>query len=297
VDFNLKIGDKFTKDEIEAKFNTNFGRSIRGITLSKWEDETRYILLFSRADGPYTDKFEGDVLYYDGEGQNKDQELTDSNKALIESNETGRAIYGFRQYEPRGRWEYLGILEVLDYSYMKKNGFMTYEFKLRKRDLDIPPEISIEQEDIEFLTQEAPELTDDTDYDYYKRKKRDAAFSRIIKEIYDNSCSVCGKKRFTNSGYPEVEAAHIYPKSKDGSDDPRNGLSLCKLHHWAFDNGLFSIGNDFTIKINSRIAADDNYEEIWKYQDEKISLPLKNKYNPDILFLTEHRKLHEFNLL
>jgi hypothetical protein len=41
------------------------------------------------------------------------------------------------------------------------------------------------------------------------------------------------------------QAAHIVPKNKNGTDDPRNGLTLCRAHHWAFDAGLFTPSNEF----------------------------------------------------
>jgi hypothetical protein len=41
-----------------------------------------------------------------------------------------------------------------------------------------------------------------------------------------------------------LDAAHVCSKKEDGSDDPRNGLVLCSLHHRAFDAGLFAISPD-----------------------------------------------------
>ncbi len=38
-----------------------------------------------------------------------------------------------------------------------------------------------------------------------------------------------------------LDAAHVIPKGSDGSDDARNGLALCVLHHRLFDAGLFAI--------------------------------------------------------
>ncbi|WP_244531481.1 HNH endonuclease [Halogranum amylolyticum] len=58
-----------------------------------------------------------------------------------------------------------------------------------------------------------------------------------------------GKSRETPSGDPEVEAAHIYPRSENGADDPRNGLALCKLHHWAFDSGWLAVSDDYEILV------------------------------------------------
>jgi hypothetical protein len=53
---------------------------------------------------------------------------------------------------------------------------------------------------------------------------------------YGKKCAVC------EIGVGEMlVAAHIRGKAEDGSDDARNGLVLCKNHHAAFDNGLFSI--------------------------------------------------------
>lgn len=294
MDVDLSIGEELTKEEIEDKFNTNFGSRIKGITLRVWEDGTPYIILFSRADGPYSDKIEGRVLYYDGEGQNKDQELTPANNALIKANEIDRTIYGFRQNE-KGKWVYMGVLEVLDYSYIPKEGFMTYEFKLQQTGLEIPEILSFESKEVVELVKDEPKLKDESTYDTVKRKRRNDAFRKLVKQIYNNTCAVCGKRRFTNAGNPEVEAAHIYPKSKDGTDDLRNGISLCKLHHWAFDNGLFAINDDYSIKVKDWIKRDRNYEEIYFFENLKINLPEDERFRPDSIYLNEHRKNHGFD--
>src|SRR5690242_634591 len=53
----------------------------------------------------------------------------------------------------------------------------------------------------------------------------------------------------------EVEAAHIVPHSEKGKDDILNGLSLCHLHHWAFDAGWFAVGDNFTIQVSSKVKS------------------------------------------
>ncbi|NIT56193.1 MAG: hypothetical protein GWN00_08130, partial [Aliifodinibius sp.] len=70
--------------------------------------------------------------------------------------------------------------------------------------------------------------------------KRDKAFRDIVVHEYDFSCAVCETKFHLND-LIEATAAHIIPKHKDGSDDPRNGLALCRTHHWAFDSGIFTL--------------------------------------------------------
>ena len=61
-------------------------------------------------------------------------------------------------------------------------------------------------------------------------------FKFRVFQRYGRQCAVCGMS------IPDVlDAAHIRPKNKRGSDDPRNGLVLCATHHRAFDSGLFTI--------------------------------------------------------
>jgi len=268
---------------------------IKGISPGKWDDKTPYILIFSRGDGPYSDKIENDILYYDGEGEGKDQELTRDNRLLKEANTNGRTIYGFRKENKESQWRYLGILQLLDCHYVRKGEFMKYEFRFRIEGIPSFTKKIQENVDIRRISvSEHPELTDDRRYSKVQRLARNKAFSDQIKKIYDFKCAVCGKRRFSSANYPEVEAAHIFPKDKNGSDDLRNGIALCKLHHWAFDTGLFSIADDFSIIIEERIREDPNYNEISKFEGKKIHLPLDKKLYPHSIFLKKHREIQGF---
>ena len=57
-----------------------------------------------------------------------------------------------------------------------------------------------------------------------------------VKRRYGNSCLLCDVRVSEL-----LDAAHIRPKKNQGSDDPRNGLLLCSLHHRAFDAQMFGI--------------------------------------------------------
>ena len=51
-----------------------------------------------------------------------------------------------------------------------------------------------------------------------------------------------------------AEAAHIIPRGRRGIDDVRNGFCACKIHHWAFDEGLISLLPDSRrIVVSNRI--------------------------------------------
>lgn len=72
-----------------------------------------------------------------------------------------------------------------------------------------------------------------------RERSEQAAFRIDVMSRQGPQCTVCG------FGLLEaLEAAHLVPKSANGSDDPRNGIVLCVLHHRLFDAGLFKIDPD-----------------------------------------------------
>jgi putative restriction endonuclease len=84
----------------------------------------------------------------------------------------------------------------------------------------------------------------------------------------------------------EVEAAHIVPHSAHGKDDILNGLALCRLHHWAFDVGWFTLEDNFKIlasrKIND-LSTDfgkmENYNFMGQLSKENSIISLPNEYD------------------
>lgn len=68
---------------------------------------------------------------------------------------------------------------------------------------------------------------------------RDAAFRRIVLDVYDYTCAACGA-RLVMGNDALVEAAHIVPFSIERNDKPTNGLALCPNHHWAMDRFLIA---------------------------------------------------------
>lgn len=142
---------------------------------------------------------------------------------------------------------------------------------------------------------ETPELREDeTEYTETYRRARSAAFSKGVKRAYDYHCAICGAERQSPTGRPEVEAAHIYPRSENGREDIRNGLALCKLHHWAFDNGWLSVRDRYEVLVRERPEL-PGYEEFVELRDADLHLPNREELHPARLFLQEHRALHGFS--
>jgi putative restriction endonuclease len=78
---------------------------------------------------------------------------------------------------------------------------------------------------------------------------RSVAFRLSVTKLYGFTCAVCGESLKSPRGMMELDAAHIVPRSRLGADDARNGIALCKRHHWAFDGGLFGIGSQREIIV------------------------------------------------
>lgn len=78
------------------------------------------------------------------------------------------------------------------------------------------------------------------------RRIRDTAMARVIKELYDFSCQVCGIQIEAFEGRLYAEGAHVRPLGRPhlGSDNQANLLCLCPNHHTQLDVGGMLISND-----------------------------------------------------
>lgn len=87
---------------------------------------------------------------------------------------------------------------------------------------------------------------------------RDQGFKRTMRRIYDHRCALCGIRVTTAEGHTAVVGAHIIPWSISHNDDPRNGLSLCRLCHWTFDEGLITINLDYVVRTSPQLISMGN---------------------------------------
>jgi hypothetical protein len=87
---------------------------------------------------------------------------------------------------------------------------------------------------------------------------RDQGFRRAIVKAYDHRCAICGVRIVTADGHTAVAAAHIIPWSYSHNDDPRNGLALCHLCHWTFDEGLVTLTDRYQVKTSPQLAVTSN---------------------------------------
>ncbi len=137
-----------------------------------------------------------------------------------------------------------------------------------------------------------PSLTDESETEETTRASRSEAFRVGVRKIYDYECAVCGVEVYgPGDGSAFVESAHIYPKSEGGGDDLRNGLCLCKQHHWAFDEGWFTVTDDHTVRVHPKLPDDSDYDFIREHDGETLHLPDDERFHPHPLFLEARREL------
>jgi putative restriction endonuclease len=103
-----------------------------------------------------------------------------------------------------------------------------------------------------------PLVQETIEEDIYKPTARDQGFRRIVVSTYDHRCALCGVRIITPEGHTVVDAAHIIPWGRSKNDDIRNGMALCKLCHWAFDEGMMGVSDSYAVITSRQIAANPN---------------------------------------
>lgn len=131
-------------------------------------------------------------------------------------------------------------------------------------------------------------------------KIRKRGFRLAVLESYDYSCAYCGMKiQSPDSMLWEVEAAHIVPHRLKGKDDIWNAIAFCHLHHWAFDVGWFTLLDDYTVRISSKINnlspdlgkfGETHFLTDFNSSKSKILLPFKEEIYPHKNSLNWHRQ-------
>lgn len=134
------------------------------------------------------------------------------------------------------------------------------------------------------------------------KQGRDIKFRLQVVPLYRYSCALCRIKMLLPSGVALVEAAHIHQFAQSRNDDITNGMALCRNHHWAFDQGLWSIDTSFEVVVAHGKFAEQvqNQPELMSYHLKQLDFSwLEPKHRPSQLNLDWHRKnkfMGELNL-
>jgi putative restriction endonuclease len=106
-------------------------------------------------------------------------------------------------------------------------------------------------------------------------------FRERVLQAYQEQCAMCRLR------HPELlEAIHIIPDSEPkGEPIVPNGISLCNLHHTAFDRFVLGIRPDYIIEVRGDILEEEDgpmlRHGLQALNNQKIILPRSRKDCPD----------------
>ncbi|PEJ34213.1 HNH endonuclease [Peribacillus butanolivorans] len=111
------------------------------------------------------------------------------------------------------------------------------------------------------------------------------SFRDFTMAAYENKCAVTGNVikygRFLN-----LEAAHIRPKSHEGSFLPNNGLALSRDIHWSFDKGFFTLNANYTILVHPEVES--NF--LKSFNGQHIFIPEDDFFKPSLDSIKYHKE-------
>lgn len=135
------------------------------------------------------------------------------------------------------------------------------------------------------LDEQQPALTDDPIERRYAVREmtvrvHQARFRGRVIPAYRSQCAICRLKEIRL-----LDAAHIVGDTQErGEPEVSNGLSLCSIHHRAFDQHLVGISPDYTVRVSPQLLDDEDgpmLDLLKGFHDRPIELPARVGWHPD----------------
>jgi putative restriction endonuclease len=113
-----------------------------------------------------------------------------------------------------------------------------------------------------------------------KQRIHQAQFRGAVLPAYRDRCAICTLKEIRL-----LDAAHIVADVEDlGQPLISNGLSLCSIHHRAFDQDLVGISPDRDVRVSQRLLEDDDgpmLDLLKGFHGQPLVLPTRRTWQPD----------------
>lgn len=107
-----------------------------------------------------------------------------------------------------------------------------------------------------------------------------ARFRGRVLDAYSNKCTICRLKEGRL-----LDAAHIIGDLEEtGEPLVENGLSLCSIHHRAFDQDLVGISQNYRVHVSRRLLEDEDgpmLDLLKTAHEQLIELPTRRAWRPD----------------
>lgn len=111
-------------------------------------------------------------------------------------------------------------------------------------------------------------------------------FRARVVPAYGERCAICRLKELSL-----LDAAHIVGDLEEtGEPVMSNGLSLCSIHHRAFDHDLVGVTPDYEVRVAQRLLEEQDgpmLELLKGFHGEAIVLPKRAAWRPDKLRLEQ----------
>lgn len=105
-------------------------------------------------------------------------------------------------------------------------------------------------------------------------------FRRLVLPPYDTRCAMCALREERL-----LDAAHITGDAEEtGEPVVSNGLSLCSIHHRAFDRDLVGVTPDYEIRVSRSLLDDDDgpmLDLLKGFHLQRIYVPTQRSARPD----------------
>ena len=114
-----------------------------------------------------------------------------------------------------------------------------------------------------------------------RHRLHQSAFRELVVSAYDKRCAIC------RLNHPELlDGAHIIADGDDrGIPVVQNGLSLCKIHHAAYDQNILGVDADYTVHVREDILREKDgpmlKHGIQELNGSRLVLPRRPADRPD----------------
>lgn len=113
-----------------------------------------------------------------------------------------------------------------------------------------------------------------------KERLHQPLFRARVLHAYERSCAICRLRHVEL-----LDAAHIVSDSDGGEPIVPNGISLCKIHHAAYDFALIGIRPDYGVEVRSDVLTETDgptlRHSLQEIHEARLELPRQRAARPD----------------
>jgi putative restriction endonuclease len=120
-----------------------------------------------------------------------------------------------------------------------------------------------------------------------KQRLHQERFRYLVLSAYRRQCAMC-RLRHT----PLLDAAHILPdRDERGNPEIPNGLSLCRIHHGAYDIGMLGVDPEYRIHVRRDVLDEQDgpmlRHGLQEMDGSFIQVPRRPEHLPNKQYLAE----------